>query len=118
MTHVLTNISDKTCRNGSRVVANDNPKAAVLGRTLDNATDLFLRNDKSPSRKVHELDNRGSHFYLALYWAQVHPTEKGPGVSLLRRTIGTLAAEAVKGFDFDNLPDVLPSRDGSPKKRP
>jgi len=50
--------------------ANDNPKAAVLGRTLDDATDLFLRNDKSPSRKVHELDNRGSHFYLALYWAQ------------------------------------------------
>jgi isocitrate dehydrogenase len=49
---------------------NDNPKAAVLGRTLDDATDLFLRNDKSPSRKVHELDNRGSHFYLALYWAQ------------------------------------------------
>jgi isocitrate dehydrogenase len=51
-------------------VANDNSKAAVLGRTLDDATDLFLRNDKSPSRKVHELDNRGSHFYLALYWAQ------------------------------------------------
>ena len=50
--------------------ANDNPKAALLGRTLDDATDLFLRNDKSPSRKVHELDNRGSHFYLALYWAQ------------------------------------------------
>ena len=49
---------------------NDNPKAAVLGRTLDDATDLFLRNDKSPSRKVNELDNRGSHFYLALYWAQ------------------------------------------------
>jgi len=51
-------------------VVNDNPKAAVLGHTLDDATDLFLRNDKSPSRKVHELDNRGSHFYLALYWAQ------------------------------------------------
>jgi CubicO group peptidase (beta-lactamase class C family) len=49
---------------------------------------------------------------------RVHPTEKGPSVSPLRRTIGTLAAEAVKGFDFDNLPDVLPSRDGSPKKRP
>ncbi|MBT6851478.1 MAG: NADP-dependent isocitrate dehydrogenase, partial [Opitutae bacterium] len=49
---------------------NDNLKAAVLGRTLDDATDLFLRHDKSPSRKVNELDNRGSHFYLALYWAQ------------------------------------------------
>jgi len=49
--------------------ANDNPKAALLGRTLDEATDLFLRNNKSPSRKVNEPDNRTSHFYLALYWA-------------------------------------------------
>ncbi len=49
--------------------ANDNPKAALLGRTLDEATDLFLRNNKSPSRKVNEPDNRASHFYLALYWA-------------------------------------------------
>ncbi len=37
---------------------------------MDNATSKFLEADKSPSRKVHELDNRGSHFYLALYWAQ------------------------------------------------
>ena len=37
---------------------------------LDEATDLFLRNNKSPSRKVNEPDNRASHFYLALYWAQ------------------------------------------------
>ncbi|PQJ27484.1 NADP-dependent isocitrate dehydrogenase [Rubritalea profundi] len=51
-------------------IANNNPKAAVLGKTLDEATDLFLQNDKSPSRKVGELDNRGSHFYLATYWAQ------------------------------------------------
>ena len=49
---------------------NDNEKALVLAETLDNATDTFLDNDKSPSRKVGELDNRGSHFYLALYWAQ------------------------------------------------
>ncbi len=41
----------------------------VLARTLDQATSEFLDNDKSPSRKVNELDNRGSHFYLALYWA-------------------------------------------------
>ncbi|MFY0603358.1 MAG: NADP-dependent isocitrate dehydrogenase [Flavobacteriaceae bacterium] len=47
-----------------------NNKAKVLGETLDNATDTFLENDKSPSRKVNELDNRGSHFYLAMYWAQ------------------------------------------------
>ncbi len=48
----------------------DNKKALVLSETLDEATEEFLRNDKSPSRKVNELDNRGSHFYLALYWAQ------------------------------------------------
>ncbi|MDR6300788.1 NADP-dependent isocitrate dehydrogenase [Mesonia maritima] len=48
----------------------DNKKALVLSETLDDATDKFLDNRKSPSRKVNELDNRGSHFYLALYWAQ------------------------------------------------
>ncbi|MFC4993516.1 NADP-dependent isocitrate dehydrogenase [Rubritalea tangerina] len=50
--------------------ANNNAKAAVLGKTLDEATEKFLQNDKSPSRKVGELDNRGSHFYLATYWAE------------------------------------------------
>ena len=48
----------------------DNPKARLLGNTLDQATGKFLLNNKAPSRKVNELDNRGSHFYLALYWAQ------------------------------------------------
>jgi isocitrate dehydrogenase len=48
----------------------DEPKAQVLATTLDAATAMFLDNDKSPSRKVGELDTRGSHFYLALYWAQ------------------------------------------------
>ena len=48
----------------------NNAKAVVLGETLDQATCEFLDNDKSPSRKVGELDNRGSHFYLAMYWAQ------------------------------------------------
>ncbi|WP_158838393.1 NADP-dependent isocitrate dehydrogenase [Polaribacter sp. L3A8] len=50
--------------------ANNNAKALVLAETLDDATDKFLVNDKSPSRKVGELDNRGSHFYLAMYWAE------------------------------------------------
>jgi len=50
--------------------SNNNSKALVLAETLDEATDKFLDNRKSPSRKVGELDNRGSHFYLALYWAQ------------------------------------------------
>ena len=49
---------------------NSNPKAAVLGAALDNATEKLLDEMKSPSRRVNELDNRGSHFYLTLYWAQ------------------------------------------------
>jgi isocitrate dehydrogenase len=49
---------------------NNNVKALVLAETLDDATDKFLENDKSPSRKVGEIDIRGSHFYLALYWAE------------------------------------------------
>jgi isocitrate dehydrogenase len=47
-----------------------NAKALVLGDALEVATDKFLKTQKSPSRKVHEIDNRGSHFYLAMYWAQ------------------------------------------------
>ena len=48
----------------------DNAKAQVLADTLDQANSLILENNRSPARKVGELDNRGSHFYLALYWAQ------------------------------------------------
>jgi isocitrate dehydrogenase len=47
-----------------------NDKALVLSETLDNANEKFLENDKSPARKIGQIDNRGSHFYLALYWAQ------------------------------------------------
>jgi isocitrate dehydrogenase len=47
-----------------------NPKAKVLADTLDAATGKFLENDRSPGRKLGTTDNRGSHFYLALYWAQ------------------------------------------------
>jgi isocitrate dehydrogenase len=47
-----------------------NPKAKVLANTLDQATAKLLQNAKSPSRKVNELDNRGGHFYLAMYWAE------------------------------------------------
>jgi isocitrate dehydrogenase len=49
---------------------NNNPKAQILADTLDDATEKLLQNGKSPSRKVNELDNRGSHFYLALFWAE------------------------------------------------
>jgi isocitrate dehydrogenase len=47
-----------------------NKRAALLGKTLDGAIGKLLENDKGPSRKTGELDNRGSQFYLALYWAQ------------------------------------------------
>ena len=48
----------------------NNPKAMVLAETLDVATEKFLANDKSPARKVGQIDNRGSHFYLTMYWAE------------------------------------------------
>lgn len=48
----------------------DNKKAAILAKTLDLANDKFLVEDKSPARKVGGIDNRGSHFYLAMYWAE------------------------------------------------
>ena len=50
--------------------ASNNPSAKILADTLDRATAKFLEGNKSPARKVGEIDNRGSHFYLALYWAQ------------------------------------------------
>lgn len=49
---------------------NNNDKAKVLSETLDEATEKLLENKKGPSRKAGELDNRGSHFYLAMYWAE------------------------------------------------
>ncbi len=48
----------------------NNKRAIILGEALDEATGKYLENDKSPSRKVNERDNRGSHFYLAMYWAE------------------------------------------------
>ena len=48
----------------------NNPDALILAATLDRASGKYLDNAKSPSAKVHELDNRGTHFYLAMYWAQ------------------------------------------------
>ncbi len=51
-------------------ISTDNPRAAVLADTLDLATETLLTENRSPSRRVGEIDNRGSHLYLALYWAQ------------------------------------------------
>ena len=49
----------------------DNKRAKIMGEALDNATSRLLEENKSPSRKVNEIDNRGSHFYLAMYWAEM-----------------------------------------------
>src|SRR5690606_23257683 len=48
----------------------DNPRANVLGDALDRATERVLTEGRSPARRLGQIDNRGSHFYLALYWAQ------------------------------------------------
>jgi isocitrate dehydrogenase len=48
----------------------NNENAMILAKTLDQANSLYLNNDKSPSRKIGGIDNRGSHFYIALYWAE------------------------------------------------
>jgi isocitrate dehydrogenase len=58
---------------------NHNAKAKILGDALDKATGKFLDNNKSPSRKVGEIDNRGSHFYLALYWAEALAAQSDDG---------------------------------------
>jgi isocitrate dehydrogenase len=55
----------------------NNAKAQVLAETLDQANSLILENNKSPARKVGEIDNRGSHFYLALYWSQALAAQTG-----------------------------------------
>jgi len=52
-----------------------NSKAQVLADALDTANAKFLENDKSPARKVGQIDNRGSHFYLAMYWAEALATQ-------------------------------------------
>ena len=58
----------------------NNPRAQVLADTLDRATGTFLNENKSPARRVGQIDNRGSHFYLALYWAQeLAEQTAGPG---------------------------------------
>ena len=69
----------------------DNPRARILGEALDEASTQYLLNDKAPSRKCGELDNRGTHFYLALYWARALATqEDDPG---LRAEFAPLAEE-------------------------
>lgn len=92
--------------------ATDNPRAQILADTLDRATGTFLAENKSPARRVGQIDNRGSHFYLALYWAeelaaQSEDAELGAAfaelASTLRAAEDEIAAEliAVQGQPAD-----------------
>jgi isocitrate dehydrogenase len=74
----------------------ENPRAQVLADALEQATERVLQTGKSPSRKVNELDNRGSHFYLAMYWAQA---------------LATQAADAELAATFAPLADALASNE-------
>lgn len=69
----------------------ENPKAAILGEALDEATEKLLQNNLSPKRKVGELDNRGSHFYLAMYWAEALSNQEKD--SELKNTFDSIAAQ-------------------------
>ena len=88
------------------------PKAKVLADTLDEATGKFLENDRSPGRKLGTIDNRGSHFYLALYWAQAIAAQNNdlelkalisPVAQALTKNEATITAEllAVQGKPAD-----------------
>ncbi len=92
--------------------ATDNPRARLLGETLDRATGRLLEDNRSPSRRVGEIDNRGSHFYLSLYWAQelAHQSEDGQLAERFGALAGWLAdaeseiiseLEAVQGAPVD-----------------
>lgn len=69
----------------------NNSKAIVLSETLDTASDKFLATDKSPARKVAQIDNRGSHFYLAMYWAEALANQTKDAE--LKATFTPIAAE-------------------------
>jgi isocitrate dehydrogenase len=80
------------------------PRAKVLADTLDAATGKFLENDRSPGRKLGTIDNRGSHFYLALYWAQALATQdKDPEL----KTLFTPVAEALTNNEQTIVAELL-----------
>ena len=87
-----------------------NARAQLLGDALDRATGTFLAENKSPSRKVGEIDNRGSHFYLALYWAQelASQTEDAELAEAFAEIAGDLADNE------DTIGDELLAVQGSP----
>ena len=87
-----------------------NARAQILADTLDRATGTFLNENKSPSRKAGELDNRGSHFYLAMYWAQelAKQTEDADLATAFSELAATLAD------DEQAINDELLAVQGSP----
>jgi isocitrate dehydrogenase len=88
-----------------------NAKALVLSETLDQATEKFLENDKSPARKIGSIDNRGSHFYLALYWAQALANQTKDAEL---KTIFTPIAEALTANE-NSINEELISAQGKPQ---
>jgi len=91
-------------------IKTNNKKANILSKTLNQANTKFLTNNNSPSRKVGELDNRGSHFYLALYWAEALANQNED--IELKNSFGPLF-EKLK-TNKDNILDELNKAQGSP----
>ncbi len=90
--------------------AAENERAGVLARALDRATGSFLENNKSPSRKVNELDNRGSHFYLAMYWArELAAQDEDAEIAERFRALAEALLEAE-----DQIVDELDAAQGAP----
>lgn len=86
--------------------ANNNEKARILGEALDNATEKLLDNKKGPSRKAGEIDNRGSHFYLAMYWAQELANQsKDQGLKSRFEPIAKALSESEQNI-FKDLNDI------------
>ena len=88
----------------------DNAGARVLAETLDTATTQFLLNRKSPSRKVHEIDNRGSHYWLARYWAKALAAQD---TDATLRTRFAKVAEAIAANE-DDINEALLAAQGQP----
>ena len=89
----------------------DNQKAKVLGNALDEATEKFLLNDKSPSRKVKERDTRGSHFYLAMYWAEALAAQE---IDAELKEIFAVVSKEMKANE-DKITTELIAAQGSPQ---
>ncbi len=86
--------------------ASNNPRAALLAKCLDQANTDYLNNNKGPSRKVKEIDNRGSHFYLAMYWAQaLAKQDEDQELKMIFETIASKMQESEEMI-FKDLIDV------------